>query len=236
MCSINSAIDTFLDHFRDKVAAIDKLNVESQHDTLQLLPYTAIIDTLAKTVSPPHLNDAQKFAHIIESFADWEHCNNISLVHLTKFFKKIPTPELEPLRKHCYSIIDTWDKNTNHTLDKDPDFDSINDKWKKLPLKNSFKDITLEHLQHKYLFYKFRCCLVHEFRPPGYGRCYPDDTEPCYRYSSISESMALCYPVLFCKKKCEIIIENLEKYYKDNRINPYDYFKYGAYWISSLNT
>lgn len=236
MSTGNPNIKSFINHFRNKIIAIDQLQVETEHDTLKLLLYTAIIDTLSKTASPPFFNEAEKFANIIEYFSDWPHCNKISIIHLIRYLDIMSHPKLESIKKTSFAIIDTWDESKSYFLDKDPDLNLINNKLDKTISKKQIGNISINHLQHKYLFYKFRCCLMHELRPPGYGRCYPEDEEPCYRYSSISDSFSLCYPVLFCKKICENILNNLEKYYSNNRINPRDYFKYGPYWIELFNT
>ncbi len=49
------------------------------------------------------------------------------------------------------------------------------------------------------------------------------------------ESVELVYPTLFFKSLATTIIEGVGEYFRNNRLNPYEYYKFGSYWLDELN-
>ena len=127
-------------------------------------------------------------------------------------------------------------------LSQDLNPQEVNERWPK-GREQVLGGVPLEHLQHCHLLYAYRNALVHELRPPGYGMEYGDEEEPYYHELSTIESehepavetIELVYPVPFFRKLCLSVLSKLEDYLRRNRLNPYDYYKFGTYWIDALN-
>jgi hypothetical protein len=147
-------------------------------------------------------------------------------------------PEFSQLREYAFKLFDEWGEGKIITLDKDPDFKDVkNLRPKDIP--KPLADIQIEFLQHSSLFYRYRNSLVHELREPCYGMEFKVDNEPFYHSMSHietdTETWELVYPLGFYNHICETAISNLEQYYLKERIDPYNCYTSGTYWIEELN-
>ena len=138
-----------------------------------------------------------------------------------------------------------WSHGTNQYLDSDPTYDEVVKLW---PKDNDHKEpiekISLQSLTHVALFWKLRNSIVHELQLPGYGIEALVTAKPGYhsmtdytkgKNNNPIETWELVYPIPFVLKLIDSGIKNLKIYCQENKLNPYNYYKFGSYWIDEFN-
>jgi hypothetical protein len=132
------------------------------------------------------------------------------------------------------------------SINQDPFPNVFDADWpKKNDLRAPLEGVTLERLTHYHLFWAYRNGLVHELRPLGYGvdsghydfPHYHELTTFSYgdRDNPGTLTIELVYPDVFLLNLCRNALNNLQAYLIRNRLNPYDSYRFGTYWISELN-
>ena len=157
----------------------------------------------------------------------------------------IPSPDFEELRKYANSSIAKWQDGKIYYLDSDPTYEEIYKLWPKdKEHKEPIEKVSLESVTHLSLFWRFRNSIVHELQIPGYGM--PELVSKTPGYHSMThdaggneenpiETWELVYPVPFIMELITNGSKRLKQYCIDNSLNPYDYYKFGSYWIDELN-
>ena len=243
--STTSHIDRFIGYFREQMILIDGIPKSESSKIFKKALYVSVIDTLSKCVFPHRVGNRERFVAFVMRFSKWGEGYNISMPHLAKLLRVNPDPAYEKLRK---SIFNAYNSSVVHRsqivgIDTDPTYEDIKKDWPvqkecRIPIEG----VTLESLQHFNLLYAYRNSLVHELREPGYGAEFDEDEKnPYYHSRTIIDGdrekrrIELVYPVNFFRKIVETCISNLDIYLKDNQLDPYDYYKFGTYWIAELN-
>lgn len=239
--SLELSIDQFLSFFEEKIDEIKGINTPKSGKLFQKILYVSLLDALSKTVASPKKGNRERLVSLIRVFAKWDKCDRISLPHLVRMLQKVPDPEFAELREYVFCLFDTWPVGTLLYLDKDPTFDDIKKLWP-LNLSKPLENLNLESFQHVNLFYSYRNSLVHELREPGYGMEVHNSDEPFYHSMQAPQDIGterctweLVYPVGFYNKICSTSISELREYYLKNRIDPYESFTFGSYWVEVLN-
>jgi hypothetical protein len=242
MSSVTDSINQFISFFREQAESISSIQISRPVDYLvfKRILYIGIIDALSKTVYPRKGN-RDRFVSFVKNFSKWKFCEKVSLPHLVRLLEETPDPEFSDLRKFAFSHFDTWVPGEIVELDKDPDHDEVYKLWPKgkeytTPILN----VQLSSLHHANLLYTYRNVLIHEMRKPGYGMDLGDKKVPFYHSMSHlregqKDTWELVYPIGFFESICGCILEELEKFYISNRIDPYSLFRFGTYWIEELN-
>ena len=243
--TLQNDINRFTGYFKNQVEEI--ASIESGHSELyRRLLYASLLDTLAGTVMPRRLN-RERFVHFVKRFCHWSDGNKVSLSHLVQLLRKNPDPAFEKLRKWAISEFKDLSVHAGRLMliDEDPCLDLVKKNWPvQKEHRTPIEGIDLVALQHYQLLYHYRNTLVHELRTPGKGMEFGvDDLAPFYHLMSTvddnleinTSSIELVYPWRFLKGLCETALEELQKYYSKNEINPYDSLSYGTYWIRELN-
>lgn len=240
MTDLNSEISCFTSHFKEQVNVIYSATFAPRQGRLyKKALFVLLIDALSKTY--PKKNNRDGFVALITEFSDWKNSTRVSLPHLWEFLKKYNNKDFAPLKGYCIEKIKEWKPGNIITLDKEPDISEINKLWpiEKEKIKIDDAWISAESFTHAHLLYSNRNVMVHELRESGYGMESKHVDEPHYhsmqKYDSKKFTWELVYSVNFFKSISENIIQNLEQYYKDNKINPYSYYNFGTYWIEELN-
>ena len=191
---------------------------------------------LSKTTTPPTSGNRERLVSFIRNFSGWRNCDKISLPHLIRYLELVPSPEYSSVREYAFSKIDTWTPGIFTSIDNDIEYNDIKGRWPKNTQK-PIENIQLDHIQHVQLFYNYRNGLIHELRERGYGMEIGMDTEPYYHTMKDGDNVTweLVYPVGFYKIICETALEKLKVYYINNRINPYNHFSFGTYWLDEFN-
>jgi hypothetical protein len=242
---LNNDIKRFTEYFKKQVEEIESLNSDHVEIYRRLL-YASMLDTLAGTVYPKRLN-RERFVNFIKRFCRWSDGDRISLSHLVQLLRKNPDPAYEKLRVWALEKFKALPVHGSQLMpiSCEPNFDEVQKIW---PVQKDHRapieGIDLVSLQHYQLLYRYRNVLIHELRVPGYGMEFGDDDEdPYYHLMStiddnnelLPSSVELVYPWRFLKRLCDTALNELEKYYTENEINPRDSFDFGTYWIGVLN-
>ncbi|MFA5156045.1 MAG: hypothetical protein WC532_01470 [Candidatus Omnitrophota bacterium] len=239
-------IKTFF-HYFDHILYLttDKIPAWESTPLFQILIYSGIIDTLAKCAAGPKVSNYVRFTAFIKNFCEWKEHSKISLPHLVMFLRVMPSPEFEKLRQFTYEKFDTWKKGEVIYLDSDPDYDGVLKLWPKdNALKEPIEKISLESLTHLHLLWKLRNSVVHEMRILGYGMSAIVTKDPGYHQmthlkneedNDPLETWELVYPVSFLSNLIKTGIKNLKMYCEKNRLDPFDRFEFGTYWLGEFN-
>jgi len=251
MKELRDSIDCFISFFHEQIQSIASIQLSKPGDCLlfKKILYVSMIDSLSKAVSPQLGNRSrERFVGFFKSFIKWKYSEKISLPHLKAVLENTSHPDYSKLKTFANSQSAKWVEGEIIELDKDPDYMDVFDLWPKdgngkpKSINICRRNITLNLLTHGSLFYAYRNTLVHEMRKPGYGLDWETKKEPYYaimdhleKEGKLSRSWELVYPVGFLEDICESVLEVLEKYYKNNKIDPYAFFNFGTYWIEELN-
>ncbi len=247
---VESNIKRFYDFFWGQKDKIGKIEGESGLVFKKTL-YCSLLDAVSRSVYPQKGN-CDRFTECIKCFGEWEEYDLISLPHLERLLLLSPEPQFEALRKYVFDRIRKWRVEFDViSLNKDLSWKEVMKYW---PKGNEYQQkeinrIRLENIQHIKLLYAHRNALVHEFRNPGAGMDFGDEDKPFYHHlstiSNISnlrenyiesiESFELVYPEKFFQGLCEAVLRNLREYFEKNRLNPFDYYKFGSFWLEDLN-
>lgn len=238
-------IETFIDYFKKQLDLIDGIPKSESSKIFKKALYVSLIDTLSKCVFPHRTGNRERFVSFLMRFSKWSEGYNVSMPHLEKLLRMNPDPAYEKLRK---TIFDAYNSSVVHRsqivgIDTDPAYVDIIKDWPvqkecRIPIEG----VTLELLQHFNLLYAYRNSLVHELREPGYGMEFNEDEEyPYYHSRTIingdreERRIELVYPVSFFRKIAATCVANLDIYLRNSGLDPYDYYKFGTYWIAELN-
>lgn len=244
--NLQQNIKTFFRYF-DYILdlAIKKIQVGENTPLFQILICSGIIDTLAKCSASPKFNNYTRFTTFVKNFCGWKECSKVSLPHLVRFLQVIPSPEFEELRKFAYERFDKWEKGKVIYLDSDPDYDEVLKLWPQdKKLKEPIEKINLDSVTHLHLLWKMRNSVVHEMRKLGYGMSAIVSKDPGYHLMTHFkdekdddplETWELVYPVPFLENLIKSGIKNLRTYYEINRLDPFDRFEFGTYWLAEFN-
>lgn len=239
MEKIEDQVNRFLSFFEDKFEEIKAASHGNSDRLFKKILYVGLLDTLSKTTSFPRQRNRERFTSFIQHFSCWKDSAKISLPHLVGLVSKIRSPEFSEIREFAFSEIEKWKPSTFPSLVQDPDLNQVKNLWPKSIPKPLDENLQIDFLQHTNLFYKYRSSLVHELREPGYGFEMKNDVEPYYhQHHSLDTdviSWELVYPLGFYEKICTNSIKALRSYYIKERINPYNCFTFGSYFIEQLN-
>jgi len=238
------SISKFTEYFKRHLDEIATISVPSKSLRQKIL-YVSIIDALSKSIYPNGKNSRQRFTLFIEQFSNWSDCQRVSLLHLVEALRKSPEPIFQELREYAVTKYSTFNMGQGNlpSISVDPPMTEVKSKW---PKNYEFKfpcGVELASIRHLDLFYSFRNSLVHELRTPGRGFEVKDDSNPYYlhvmeadaEYEQLFASTQLVYPVSFCRKLCDDLLNNLKKYLEVNNLDPYESYNFGTYWIENLN-
>jgi len=246
-------ISRFISFFREQLGSISAICLSAPGDLLifKKILYVSMVDTLSKAAYPQlgSRNNRERFVTFIKNFVNWKYSEKISLPHLTVILENTSDPGFSQLRQLANYQFNRWVQGEIIGLDKDPDYSDVNDLWprdkngKPKPIKVHGKQIRIDLLTHGSMFYSYRNTLIHEMRKPGYGVDWEKKVEPYYVSMDHLDDMGrmkgtsweLVYPINFLALLCENALEQLEKFYRKNQIDPYSLFTYGTYWIEELN-
>jgi hypothetical protein len=106
--------------------------------------------------------------------------------------------------------------------------------------------VRLEQLTHYRLLWAHRNRLAHELRVPGQGVDSGHLYSPFYhelttyslgdRDKPPTLTIELVYPDVFLLRLCRDAVTNLHRYLFQNKVDPYEGYKFGTFWIEELNS
>ena len=242
----SSDIDRFIEYFKKQLAEIRVFS--SDHGELyRKLLYVSILDTLAGSVMPKRDKNRDRFIYYIERFCRWPDGERVSLPHLVELLRRNPDPAFEKLRKWGQKAFKQLPVHGGALMpiSHDPLFKDVKAQWPgSTEHRTPLEGVDLVSLKHTHLLYAYRNVLVHELRTPGYGMEFGEhDENPFYHgMSTVGKSgerlratVELVYPWRFLHGLCDSSLDQLRNYFITNKLNPYDSFVFGTYWIRELN-
>lgn len=243
--TIDSNINDYVTYFQHQVQLVEDHCPKSYDGDLhRRILYIAILDAISRTVFTNERN-RDRFVQFIGNFCDWPECNRVSLPHLYQLVRNKHEPEFAPLRDFANQSTSQWIPATKIPLTRDPDITDVEKVWPYADGKPlSIDGVWLNWLQHRHLLYSYRNSLIHEFRTLGRHAEIWDEDEPYYTFvttdrgensSGLERSWELQYTAKFFKRLCVSGLSNLEKHFKENRIDPFNSINWGNYWIQELN-
>lgn len=226
---IMESIEKFVRHFKHQMELVDSIGQTGIYKTHKKILYVAFIDVLSGVVYPKK-NNRDRFVETILNFGGWDHVERVSLPTLANFLKMNPDPNFTELMVRVSDLIGQWSLADHITLDRDPEFSSLESYWPESKNREK-KKRNLKCFQHGQLLYDARNFLVHGFRLPADVFDMPEDNdlEPYYLsclgpYAEIPSQdrwcWALIYPILFLKRLSERILNNVEIHFKKEKIDP----------------
>ena len=222
----------------DKLTLIQKAEFGESTRLFKKILYLGLIDALSKSVTGPKTGNRERITSFLKYFSNWKYQEKVSLPHLVRLLHKVPDPQFSELREYVFGILDGWNEGDVIRLESDLEIKEVRQRWPKT-MPKPLEDIQIEHLQHSNLFYRHRNSLVHEMREPGYGMEFREYEDPFYHsmgnLNDESYKWELVYPTGFFHYLCVDGIAKLKDYYQKERIDPYEHYKFGTYWIENLN-
>ncbi len=214
---VKEKVNSFIQIFRSHLGFIEKTTFPQYNQLYKKMICVSIIDTLSKTIYGNKVKPGERFSKTLVKFSDYDFWDKVSPLMLYKLQKR---------NKEVLSIFNSWNlfslTGVKIGLIDDPKIDAI----------KSIKQKNLEKYTHKMIFYKYRCSMIHEFKRQDGGSSYDtiNDKLPLYYKMHIGESkdmvINLVYPLGFFIDVCKQLLINVQKYYLENNINPFSFFKY----------
>ena len=232
-------IERFINYFKNEFNLIESISRSREYKVHKKALYCSLIDALSGVIYPKKGNRA-RFVDTILTFGEWKYAEHVSVPHIARLLELNPAPEYSKLRKYIFEKFDEWSEGDLVTLDKDVHIGEVGRLWPKgKEHLEAIDGISLDSLKHVRLLYSYRNSLIHEFRPLGTDAEMPEDENPYYLSISDFEKgyshWNLIYPTPFFQKICLTIFNNIEPYFKENRIDPIEVVRRGRYWLKGLN-
>ncbi|GFO62517.1 hypothetical protein [Geomonas paludis] len=242
MNKYTAEIERFLGHFEKEFSQVQSLQTKDGYHTAiyKKMIYVGIIDALSKCIYPRRGN-RERFVMFLNDFSGWKYAQKVSLPHLLQLLERNPEPSFSKLRTYVVSEVAKWASGEIVTLDREPEINAIKRLWpNEKEHQKTLNGLGVEALQHCNLFYSYRNSLVHEFRESGRGIESIKEYAPYYiSFSYLEEPdvevWELTYPIYFFENLLSNCISEVKIYLVQNNINPYNFYKLGAYWIEELN-
>jgi hypothetical protein len=247
--TIDSNITGFIDTYREMAERITSVRGETESDfrVFEKVLHASLIDAVARAARPLTMGNKERFVSVVEEFGGWIDANRISLPHLVALLHKVPDPSFNDVRTFANRELRNWPLGSKIKLVREPPLAQVQAIWPKDQAgKNILGRIKLEHLQHSHLLYSYRNSLVHELRTPGYAMEIIADDQPYYvsmdtlggsaGYAQVSaRSWELTYPIRFFRKLSTDLLENMERYFRANQVDPLTQYQFGSHWLPELN-
>jgi hypothetical protein len=241
---LDSAINTYIEHFRGTVARLKAYQLDPRDRILKKNILASVLDALSRTTSNYADGNRERFTAIVANFGDWPHHTRVSAPHIGYLLRNLRSPSFAKAREFIAHTLANNADGSLVRLSSDPQLEEIKRLWPVPADLRLMNQLSLSSFTHLNLFYSYRNSLVHELREPGYGMEFSEnDDEPFYHGMTTSgtndsverQSLELVYPLNFYFRLTESVIQNIETYLRHNRIDPYGCYRFGSSWVSELN-
>lgn len=219
MSSNLDAIAQFIQYFRDRIPALEKVEPIFYRKIL----YATALDPLARAAFGAVGKHRARNLRLIDELAHWDERDRVSLPQLCLALeeKKITA---STLYREVKALLNQWSPGGIIRLDVSPRLSEISAGSQPEEL------CVLKACSYAELFYTYRNNLVHEFREPGYGIEMPTDKNQPYYHCMLNEPWQLVFPVGFFAWLYSEALEGLEKLLMEYDIDPYCQFEFGSRW------
>ncbi|QDP41971.1 hypothetical protein [Radiobacillus deserti] len=204
----------------------------------------SLLDTISKGVYGDQIQgNGKRFGNFILEFCNWNNAERVSLQQLALFLRKVDKGEHNYLKKYTFNELSKYPQSKPVPFSVDPYGEEI------LPYLSSdkkiYKKITLDYFKHVNLLWRYRNSLVHEARSIGSDRLFDFENEPHYiHYYHLSkdekgnnikdEYWEKYYPLNFFITLVDNAIINMEVYFIENEVNPFENYVSDPLWITEV--
>jgi hypothetical protein len=225
-------IRQFFEHFRKTSAYFRKQLTPPSHSPAghELLAgkmaCCALLDALSVARFPNEKGHGKRSREFVKAFSKWEYWDKVSIPQLLYRLQRSGGSADDRLKKHVEIRLA---QRQEYAINQDPP---------SLELIKCFPESerVIKNCCHLYLFYDYRCALIHEMREPGYGYEFEHTMKPCYQgqmeIPTGRRTLQLTYPLMFFFDLCDECIANLEQYFLAENRSPFDAYesRFGDVW------
>lgn len=242
--TIDDSVGIYINHFRKKIKRLKEYDFDLEDLLLKKNILVSILDAVSRTTSNYADRNRERFTEIVANFGDWPDHSRISAPHVGYFLRGLRSPAYEAARKFISDVVRQNSNGGLVPLSSDPQFDEVRKLWPVPAEQRLSNQLSLSSFTHLNLLYHYRNSLVHELREPGRGMEFHNDHDaPFYHGVTTLESdgsageqtLELVYPLKFYFDLTERVLDNVERYLRNNAIDPYRCYQFGSSWISELN-
>lgn len=241
---IQDEIQQFFNHFgKVSVYYQEQLTSKSRCPAnYELLPGKlacyALLDGLSVARFPDEKGARKRFCEFVRQFSTCDHWDRVSIPQVLYGLQRSVGLGHERLMKHAETYLA---HRQGYAITNDP---LCSELVKSFPESEN----VIKQYCHLFLFYDYRCALVHELRQPGYGYEFDSTLKPCYQsqleISTEEEIVAeqeaspdrltfqLTYPLKFFFSLCDECINGLEQYFLKEEKSPFSAYesRFGDAW------
>lgn len=235
----NQDIDRFFGYFSNALSCVQALNSTSgDMNTLKTIQYAqcfSMLDSLAG-VALPSAGNKKAFLNILDNHCSWSEAQFVSIrclhSHLVST-KKIPESE------EVEQVFKILKCSKSRQLDNSPD--CMRTRFDSQIKRVNAKDV--DKFVYSHILYKFRCTVIHEFRPPTISSLsnspqvyYLNVTDTEWNsvtkmLEEVKDKQKIIFPLELVFQLVKNAISNLKQHCIAQRINPYDSFDFEDDWM-----
>jgi hypothetical protein len=214
------------DYFRKQLTPPARL--PANHELLAAkMAACSLLDALSVTRFPSEKKHRNRLCDFIEQCSNWPFWDRVSVPQLLYRLKTDTDARNEGVRKYVERCLAG---RQEYALTDDPAYGDLVAKYPKSDKK------LIEECRQLYLFYDYRCALVHEMRAPGYGSESASTLEPFYlsatELPTNRRTFQLTYPLAFFFGLCDQCTTSLERWFLAQNASPFDAYenRFGDVW------
>lgn len=227
-------LETFMEFFRRQIEVVDALgylpnemaDITGREDVTlhKKIAYVSFLDCFAglrfhkAAYGQLSRENKKRFIRFLEECADWRIGGMISLSFLSDRLPKASSGGR--LAQYINQKLTNLGNSFGDTVSA-ADVDEKPETLLKLASTETEEEAIL-HSQHYSIMYRYRNNLVHQARRPGGASeiLGEDQSEACYHTYAGDSAVYLLYPVSLFKRLCINSLENLGRYFEENKLDP----------------
>ncbi len=237
--AVEKSIDKYINHFREHLNNLKSIEASEFTNINKQIISMSLIDALSISVYPNQRSNRKRVTRFVRKFFDWPEGDLISTTHLLAALNMSPEPCYAQLRNTVREKVMSWEYGSLKEIAEDYAPQEIDKLLKQGGAQaGRIGRYNIRRFAHESLLYEYRNGLVHECRRIGYGTDFAEGEKPHYHgmmKSPDENTWELVYPMKFIFRMCEECIENLMNYLHQEKIDPYNSYKFGSNWISEIN-
>ena len=219
-----SQITKYIEYLNEELKKIGSID----NVLYKKLLLVTLLDSIARSKYPKGGNK-ERFVNFVFDCGEWENSQRVSIFQLYYYLEKQQSSSYNDLKDSITKRTESFETGRIYNLDVDPLYEDLI----RLNTSQDEKEL-ISNFRHSILLYKYRNCLVHEFREPGYGMEFINDrTTPYYHGMSSLENIdtwELVYPIGFFVDLAQKSLRNLAIFFEKNDLDPFVNYEFGTLW------
>lgn len=216
---MSNDVQQYIQYFRDQLPKIARIEDRLYRKAL----YVTVIDTLSRAGFPQISKHRKRVITFLNECSGWGDKNRVSPLQL-KLVLESENKTSGALYADAKSRVEGWTYGAIIRSDSDPPIEQLRS------LASPDEQRILENARYVQPLYTYRNHLVHEFRQPGYGVEFVDDTSTPYYHGMEGSPWELVFPDQFFHNLCSSCIDGLETHLIRSNLDPYAAYHFGTLW------